>query len=70
MTRAVPRWTHWQCSCGAKGSFRWADIKTKTDVTPDAKHVSPKAGKCRGVVTTSTRADLVASIATQIGRLA
>ena len=64
MTR--PKWTHWACTCGARGEFRWADIKTKTDVTADAKHQKT----CRGSVTTSTRADLAGQIATSIGRLA
>ncbi len=64
MTR--PMWTHWACTCGARGEYPWADAPKTDAASQDGKHQKT----CAGSVTTSTRVELVARIATMVGRLA
>ncbi len=57
---------HWSCTCGARGSYPTAGAPKTDSALDEAKHQA----KCRGSVSTSTRATLVDQIATMAGRLA
>jgi hypothetical protein len=64
MTRAHV--VHWACTCGARGDYPTTGAPKTDSALPCAKHQKT----CRGSVSTSTRAELVAQIATMAGRLA
>lgn len=63
MPSPVARVVHWLCTCGARGEYPTATAAKTDAALDDAKHQKT----CRGSVSTSTRATLLARIATRPG---